>query len=449
MKIMKNLATRTVSFILAVALIVTTAIVPIRTVAAETTTIITGGNGTIQTTLSTGESATVTVDDCCLQATVGTATYKFMSYLNIVGMATVADDDLLHIFTLSGKYYVVDLRHGSFVTIEVWRNRTSWKYVAKSSDSYEVFGSSIIDTKYFYERMTVNSVSRERLMTREEFELINKTEKPSGDITTETPSGDQTTEKPSGNSTTEIPSGGQQSGVSGTIDINWLLQQHINGNITWERLQQILADVGYTAKKDSTTIYFYDESGKLIKEQTTETTSGVGNIKGTVSETGTAKVTADLSEKGQATVNVNLTSSESSSSKASNKKKVKPFYYMKPTKNHRKLMVKRPGVKAAAICSPYFNKKKGIAKWDKITYKNIKYVGFTANSRQILLQTKLNKIWIIARAKSKNGIVYKKRVLKGTWRKIITDNHNLVTRVSNGKSKTMNVGDKQPIKNSK
>ena len=149
--------------------------------ATDSQGIITGGEGKWSTTLSTGETATLTVSDCKLTVEVGGRSYPFRNGLSIVGMAvTNVPDDLLHIFTLSGKYYCMDLRSG--VVIEAYRNASNGKYCLKTNASgYEVFGSSIINTKYFYEYVSANSVSRERLITRAEFDLIIDKKDPSSD----------------------------------------------------------------------------------------------------------------------------------------------------------------------------------------------------------------------------------------------------------------------------
>ena len=149
--------------------------------ATDSQGIITGGEGEWTTTLSTGETATLTVSDCKLTVKVGSNSYPFRNGLSIVGMlVTNIPDDLLHIFTLSGKYYCMDLRSG--VVIEAYRNASNGKYCLKTNASgYEVFGSSIINTKYFYEYVSANSVSRERLITRAEFNMIIDKKDPSSD----------------------------------------------------------------------------------------------------------------------------------------------------------------------------------------------------------------------------------------------------------------------------
>ena len=459
--------------------------IPLEVKAAETqnvnqetsSTMITGGYGSIQQTLSTGEKATVEVDDGKLKATVEGHTFTFADYKNVVDQATVSDDDFLHFCTFSHDYYLLDLRHGSFTLIPIYRNMTTWEYTLETAGSEQVKWDSLIDNKYYFQQLAMNKSSRERLVIREQFEKLVPV-KPDSTTTptpTQVPSVAPTeqptqvptvvptavpTQNPSGIPSTQtfsptptLAPNGSQGGVTGTIDVNWWYQQYINGHITWDRLMEILGWYNYKGNKVSTetetTYYFYDESGKLIKTETvktgTETSTGTGTVNGTVGDRGQANLSADVTEKGQATVNVSLNSNGTGTTKVV-KTKATTFYYMKPVKNHRKLMMKKTGQKAAALCAPYFNKKKGILKWDKNTYKNIKYVSFTSDSRQVFAQTRANKILIIARAKSKNGIVYKVRKLKGTWSKVVEDNRRLVSRVSNGKGTVKSVGDLQPIK---
>lgn len=475
---------------------------------AGAATIITGGEGSIQKTLSTGESATVKVDDCRMTVTVGTATYKFRNGLAVTGMAVVSDDDLLHIFALSGKYYVVDLQHGSFITIEVWRNSSSWKYAAKSSASYEVFGSSIIDTKYFYERLAVNSVSRERLVTRSEFEAIAnpKPENPTDEPKQEEPKQEEPKqEEPQ----KENPKPEEQktetkaeAEVEAKIDFNWWYNKYIDGSITWEQLMSILYQNNWTVQKQnsstSTTTYFYDETGKLVKEETvvtgTETENGKETGTATVKDEGKAEVKITETEKGAGeakveevvkvqietvttpvpTTPVVVADNSAAASVAADAaktaanaaniaanaaanaaktpvvaqpttKKVKEYYHTKRRGKYVYLQRRRAG-KTATVTRVYFNKKTKKAKFDGITYENIKYVGFTSGSLMILMITGDNKVWIIPRAKGQIGNTYTKKVLKGSWNRAVESNSGLVIRVSDKKSKVLGVKNAKPKK---
>ena len=751
----RKLVTVLLAFAMAFTLVAAMPVNPMATVSAASKTIITGGEGTLEGTLSTDEAYKVEVDDCCLKVTVGTSTYKFRNYLNIVGIATVAEDDLLHILTLSGKYYVVDLRYGSFVTIEVWRNSSTSKYAVKSSDSYEVFGSTIVDTKYFYERVSVNSVSRERLVNRAEFDAIvnpggsssddpSDPSDPTPSVTTKYSVGfntnggsyiaDQIVEKgqkvirptdptksgytfagwyadsaltspfdfntpitsettlyakwtengnstptpvsvekfmvsfntnggsyvasqiveagskanrptdptksgytfagwfadsnltssfdfntpinantivyakwtDNGNSTptpvsvekfmvsfntnggsyvasqiveagskalrpsdptksgytfagwfadsnltssfdfntpinanttvyakwtetkkeqqpstenvdtgdwpevewptlddkpsteqpktetptseqpkTEIPTSEQpttDTKITGEFDIDWWYAKYAAGNITWEQLMQVLYKYQWKAAKEENskeiTYYFYDDNGNLIRTEkvgkTVEQSAGVGEGSANVDTKGAANVKVAEKEAGTATVKVELEttttggSNDSASAAAaaeaakaaaeaakavsnvavtnnSNSSKTETYYHVK-RKGKKVTLECRKAKKTGAVCSVYFNKKKHIAKYDGITYKNIKYVGYTQGSRMILMITRKNKVYIVPRNKGEIGKIYTKRVLKGKWKLAIEDNAGLVIRVSDKKSKVKGVKDATPKK---
>ena len=670
----RKLVTVLLAFAMAFTLVAAMPVNPMATVSAASKTIITGGEGTLEGTLSTDEAYKVEVDDCCLKVTVGTSTYKFRNYLNIVGIATVAEDDLLHILTLSGKYYVVDLRYGSFVTIEVWRNSSTSKYAVKSSDSYEVFGSTIVDTKYFYERVSVNSVSRERLVNRAEFDAIvnpggsssddpSDPSDPTPSVTTKYSVGfntnggsyiaDQIVEKgqkvirptdptksgytfagwyadsaltspfdfntpitsettlyakwtENGNSTptpvsvekfmvsfntnggsyvasqiveagskanrptdptksgytfagwfadsnltssfdfntpinanttvyakwtetkkeqqpstenvdtgdwpevewptlddkpsteqpktetptseqpkTEIPTSEQpttDTKITGEFDIDWWYAKYAAGNITWEQLMQVLYKYQWKAAKEENskeiTYYFYDDNGNLIRTEkvgkTVEQSAGVGEGSANVDTKGAANVKVAEKEAGTATVKVELEttttggSNDSASAAAaaeaakaaaeaakavsnvavtnnSNSSKTETYYHVK-RKGKKVTLECRKAKKTGAVCSVYFNKKKHIAKYDGITYKNIKYVGYTQGSRMILMITRKNKVYIVPRNKGEIGKIYTKRVLKGKWKLAIEDNAGLVIRVSDKKSKVKGVKDATPKK---
>ena len=525
--------------------------------------IITGGEGTLSGTLTSNESYSVSVTDCVLKAQVGTATYNFRSSLNIVGMSVVAPDDLLHLFCLSGKYYVVDLRYGSFTTIDVWRNSSTWKYEAKNINTgYEVFGSSFIDDKYFYERISTSSTSRERLVTREEFEAIvnpkpevtptpEPTVAPTPEPTvaptpepTVAPTPEPTVapvekftvsfETNGGNyiasqivqkgekanrptdpyrsgynfsawyadssltslfdfnepiisdtkvyaSWTAIPTAtptpapvvadptptpSQTSTIQGEIDFDFDFwwSKKLEGVITWEEFEKILANAnwkwesGSQSKSTETTYYFYDEDGKLVKTvsekigQEVEQGVGEAQVQAAVETTGEAKV--DLVENGKgevtgkATVDLTVVTTNTDSSKSATtvtEKKSKAYYHVKRRGKYVKLQ-RRIGGKTGTACRVYFNKKTGIAKWDGVTYKNIVYVGFTKKSRQIIMQTADNKIWIIPRIKGSIGTQYTKKELKGSWSLVVEDNAGLAIRVSDKNGKVKGVKSAQPKK---
>ena len=140
------------------------------------------------------------------------------------------------------------------------------------------------------------------------------------------------------------------------------------------------------------------------------------------------------------TVPTSLTNSSNSTSKS------KTYYHVK-RKGKKVILERRKAGKTGAVCSVYFNKKKGIAKFDGIKYYNIKYVGYTAKSRQIIMITKSSKVYIIPRAKGQIGTIYAKAVLKGKWNHASENNAGLAIRVVNTKTeKIKGVKNAQPKK---
>ena len=82
-----------------------------------------------------------------------------------------------------------------------------------------------------------------------------------------------------------------------------------------------------------------------------------------------------------------------------------------------------------------FNKKTGVAKFDGITYKKVKYVGFTSDSRQILIFYKSGRVKIVPRAKGTIGKKYKEKTLAGKWNKVAENTKGLTIRVVNTTTK--------------
>ncbi len=182
------------------------------------------------TTLSSGEVTAVKIVNSILTINVDAASYVFqIGNITKTTDACVINekDGLLHILTLGGVYYVFDLYTG--VQIIAYRNSSNGKYCSsKNSYAYMVYGKSLINNSYFYEILTSNSLIRELLMTRFEFDSIVNGGDPSidkvdpsqaTDIPTEAPTQEPTdfstqgptevpTQKPTDASTqkpTEIP----------------------------------------------------------------------------------------------------------------------------------------------------------------------------------------------------------------------------------------------------
>lgn len=133
-----------------------------------------GVESSFTTTLNSGENVSLKIVDSILTIKVDASEYNFQigNITKTTDAAVVNEKDgLLHILTLGGLYYVFDLYTG--VQIVAYRNSINGKYCSKrNSYAYEVYGKSLINNTYFYELLTSNSVSRELLMTRGEFDVI-------------------------------------------------------------------------------------------------------------------------------------------------------------------------------------------------------------------------------------------------------------------------------------
>lgn len=444
------------------------------------------------TTLSSGETTTIKIVNSVLTIKVSSSEYIF-KIGNITKTADAAvvneKDGLLHILTLGGVYYVFDLYTG--VQIVAYRNSTNGKYCSsKNSYAYMVYGKSLINNTYFYELLTSNSVSRELLMTRAEFDIIISGGDPSIDTVTATPVvTKEPTQAPTVEPTqvptkeptqvpTKVPT--QAPTMEPTqvptlmpvrtpvveidskteFDFEFWWKMYIEGTITWEQFTQVMWEHHWTSNSQSTetstTYYFYDEDGKLIRTETVTTSdkTETGTGSGTAKEETTGKADIDVSVEGNGEVTgesktetkiyVNVpTPTAVTTSVVSKTTKTKTTYHVKRTSTRVKLTRTVAG-KTGVICSVYFKKKTGIAKFDGITYKGIKYVGYTSSSRQIILVKKNQKVIVIPRAKGAYGKTYTARTLKGKWKLAIENSAGLTIRVSDGLSKVLGVKNATP-----
>ena len=442
---------------------------------ASASSIITGGEGTVTGTLTSNESYKIEVNDCKLTATVGTATYKFRNGLTITGMAVVAPDDLLHIFTLAGKYYVVDLRYGSFTTIDVWRNSSSWKYEAKNINTgYEVFGSSFIEGGlYFYERVTINSTSRERLVTRAEFETIvnpgSNTDPGNTDPSNTDPGNTNPGNTNPSNTTPSNTTPSNTSTIDGKFDFNvdFWSDKLINGQIDWDALTQMMGQYKWTGQAESTststTYYFYDENGRLVKEVTetigTEVSAGkadsaqVSEQKGSATVNVAEKTKGEVNGTGTITVVVqqpatNSAANSGSSANASGaavvvkKAKEVTTYHEKRSKKYVDLTMTK-GKKTTIVTRIKFDRKKGVVTHNGIKYTNVKDAHFTAKSRNIILLMKDGTYKIVPRKKVVSGNTYTTKTYKGykggKWKKIVCNNAGLAIKINDSKKYTRGI----------
>ena len=428
------------------------------------------GNGS----LSCG-SATLTLSNAVLTYT-GSTNIEYWKNPVAGTMVINQTDRLGHVFWYSGIYFVIDMDNGTI--IQAYKNSSN-SYCIKSSGTV-VYGSSaymatintcIIDDEWFYQE---NMAKMQHLMTRAEFDRISKGE----DLTAPTqapvptnvpmptlapiPTSAPTqapvpTVAPTAVPTvapttvpTVAPTTVPTSTPDITIDFEFWWKQYTTGKITWEQFTQIIWQNKWTVDSQTTeketTYYFYDESGKLIRTErvlvSNKHEEGAGNGSASVSNNGKAEV--DIKNEGVGGGKVTVKKSSTSKTTTKKTKKVINFH----VKRHGKYVSLTRSVsgKTGVLCKVYFNKKKCIAKFNKITYKGIKYVGYTSKSRQIILRTKKGKVKVVARNKGAVGKQYTARTLKGTWVENVEDTRGLCTRVSNGKNKVMGVKNAQPKK---
>ena len=305
-------------------------------VQAATNGIVKGPNTTdatdsFDTTLSSGESTSIKIVNSVLTIKVSASEYIFKTgnITKTVDAAVVNErDGLLHILTLGGVYYVFDLYTG--VQIIAYRNSTNGKYCSsRNSYAYMVYGKSLINNTYFYELLTSNSVSRELLMTRKEFDSIISGGDPSIDNPTATPTQEPTivpTATPTQEPTivpTQVPTATptQEPTIAPTrtptvevdskteFDFEFWWKMYIDGKITWEQFSQIMWENHWSSTSQSTekstTYYFYDENGRLIRTETVtisdKSESGTGNGSATSKNEGKADVDIDIEGKGNIT----------------------------------------------------------------------------------------------------------------------------------------------------
>ena len=452
---------RRVSIILVLALVITSfaGITSANKAQAATTAgnVVYEGNGS----LSCG-SATLKLENGVLTYT-GSTTIKYWANPVAGTMVINQTDRLAHVFWYSGIYFVIDMDNGTI--IQAYKNSSN-SYCIKSSGT-AVYGSSaymatintcIIDDEWFYQE---NMAKMQRLMTRAEFDRISKGEDPTvptqAPIPTVAPTAEPTvapTVAPTVVPTQEpvptvMPTVVPTTTPDITIDFEFWWKQYTTGKITWEQFTQIIWQNKWTVDSQTTeketTYYFYDESGKLIRTErvlvSNKHEEGAGNGSASVSNNGKAEVDIKNEGVGGGKANVKINSSKSKTTTATHKT---TFH----VKRHGKYVSLTRSVsgKTGVICKVYFNKKKCIAKFNKITYKGIKYVGYTSKSHQIILRTKAGKVKIVARNKGAVGKQYTAKTLKGTWVENVEDTRGLCNRVSNGKNKVMGVKNAQPKK---
>lgn len=201
-KIMCNLLT----FVMVLAMAI-----PSTTTKAATTGIVKGSNevdveNSFSTVLTTGEKASISIKNSVLTIKVdgSESIFKTGNITKTTDAAVITESDgLVHILTLSGVYYVYDLYTG--VQLIAYRNSVNGRYCSsRNSHAYMVYGKSFINNMYFYEWITSNSVSRDKLMSRVEFDIIIAGGDPSEDEDPTTKPTEAPTQEPT-QSPTERP----------------------------------------------------------------------------------------------------------------------------------------------------------------------------------------------------------------------------------------------------
>ena len=450
------------------------------------------GNGS----LSCG-SATLTLSNAVLTYT-GATTNKYWSNPVAGTMVITQSERLAHVFWYSGIYFVIDMDNGTIV--QAYKNSSN-SYCIKSSGT-AVYGSSaymatintcIIDDEWFYQE---NMAKMQRLMTRAEFDRISKGEDPTAPtqaptpVPTATPTATPTVAPTATPVPTVAPTATPVPTVAPTatpvptvaptatpvptvaptatptvaptatpdikIDFNFTFwwNQYISGKITWDQLTQIVWNNKWTVDSQTnekeTTYYFYDESGKLVKTErvliSNKHDDGSGNGSANASNSGSADIDISNNGTGGATGTVTVDKKTSTTSSSSSKSKI-TYHVKRPQNSNWVTLTRDVNSKTGAICKIYYNKKKKVAKFDGTKYTKIIAVGYTSQSRQIVLvSSQKDKSRIIPRAKGALGKVYAPRYIKGKWKAEIEDVRGLTLRLSNKKGKVIGVKNLQPRK---
>jgi hypothetical protein len=436
-----------------------------------------GAEDSFSTTYGQGKNVKISIVNDVL--TIKTDSYetqlKYNNYIEYVDEAVVnSEDRLVHILLLggmkqangnysNGKTYVVFDLDTSNVML-VYRNLENGKYCSsRNKNAYLVGGYSSINDKYFYEKIDGQS-SRQRWLTRAEYDIIAAGGDPSiENSTTQAPATTQASATTQAPATTEVaPNTDNTIKIHTEFDIDFWWQRYIKGEITWEQLEDILWKYNWTAqetsKETSTTYYFYDSTGKLIKE-VTETTgnknqagTGVGQATAAASGSATVKIAENGSGNANGVVNTTIDNSTTTIINGASGNAViqdsKIFWETTRQGNKVKLwktVVKTVNGKIESyrnnVSTAIFKEKKGIVKWNGKTYKKIKKCQFIEKSHRLLIVDKNGKAYSLPNKSGDSARKYLGKNVK-TY-KCVSDTYNkgLVTAlVKKGKSaKLVNV----------
>ena len=401
------------------------------TVKAATNGIVKGPNevdaeDSFTTTLSSGESTTIKIVNSVLTIKVDATDYTFQigNIKSTTDAAVVNEKDgLLHILTLGGVYYVFDLYTG--VQIVAYRNSSNGKYCSsRNAYAYMVYGKSLINNTYFYELLTSNSVVRELLMTRAEFDVIVNGGDPSVDPTptqaptpTQQPTQEPTQEPAPTQAPTQEPSvlPTQTPDITINFDFNFWWEKYISGVITWEQFTQVVYQhqwrVDKTATEKETTYYFYDDKGNLIRTEriliSSGTDSGTGSGSATITNKGEANISVTEKGNGGVTGTVTVTTNKATTTaKKTTKKKGKARARVITSGSRIKLFTAKNKLHGWLI----FNRKTGKLNWNGYKMKGVKSAGFIQGSWNVVVLMKNGKVYKLPKKVAKGKTIHKTRI---------------------------------------
>ena len=239
------------------------------------------------TVLKTGEKASISIKNTVLTVKIDgkESVFKTGNITKTTDVAVITESDgLIHILTLAGVYYVYDCYTG--VQMVAYRNSVNGKYCSsRNSHAYMVYGKSLINNMYFYEWITSNSVSRERLMTRIEFDLIIEGIDPSEDEDPTTKATEAPTERPTERPTEEPTQAPTQAPTERPTEEPTTAKKTSKSSLKVNKTTVILVSgksyqISYSAK---------DKNGKAVKATLT---GGAGCFSTSVLSTSRIKITA-------------------------------------------------------------------------------------------------------------------------------------------------------------
>lgn len=419
--------------VIAVAIVIATVfggVVPATQVQAavyreENVEIVYKGDGEVTKTLSTGQVANVSVDGGVMSIIVDGKKYGGTYQTPCVGSFTIAADDLLHVFWVTGgkeendrgNCFAYDL-HEDGVYMKICRNAQQ-KYCAEdATGAIQVIGTStrnaklenktpLIDNRYFYE---YGKSMKQRLITREEFENIVN---PQPDKEPDKPTEPTQPDNPTKPTQPDKPTIDIDSDTHIKFDFEFWWEKYTEGTITWEQLTEVVWKYNWKVESQVTerevTYYFYDEEGKLIRTERELISSGTENGTGSGSssesnngnanyeekEEGNGGVNGTIDSSTHTTININKPILGSGNTTNALTKYPDRTVNTKPNKSGWiKVKFYQGGVSPKQYTSyTKFNKKKGIMTFNKLRFTKMVDCGYISETRNVyFLKRKKGKI---------------------------------------------------------